>query len=206
MADDPKPPQPAASPPPKPEGAPPAAAAPAAGKGKSPILLIAAGCGGIVLLVVLVVVVWVAMSFFGGGLRMPGAGPDLKTPEAAAKSYALFEAEQAVIIAEATADRRGKDLAQSRELLPWLADAAEAEKDIKKTEAWIEAYRKHRSELSKFDVSVVDVKDAEGIKLVRVKVTGKRLDADGEGWKLGDRSDEQTIRLTQIEGKWKVKQ
>ena len=196
MADEAKAPVPAA-PPPTPAAAPPA-------KGKGPILLIAAGCGGILLLTVLVVVVWVAMSFLGGGLRAPASSPDLKTPESAAKSYMMFEADKEIIQLEARADRSGKEIEKRRALLPWMADTSEEEKDIKRTEAWLAAYRKNRSELLKVDVSVIDVKDADSMKLVRVKVTGKKLDADGEDWKLADRNQERTITLTQIEGKWKV--
>src|SRR6185295_7289956 len=101
--------------------------------------------------------------------------------------------------------RRGKSLDELRERLPWMADKAEAEKEIKKSEAWTEAYGKYRSDLRKYTIDVVDVKDSDGLKAVKVKVTGKRLQPDGEGWKLVDRTEEKVHHLTQIEGKWKIK-
>jgi hypothetical protein len=216
MADEPKPPDPApgtppasgpapapaSSPAPAPAAAAPAAPASPAAKGP-PQKMIIMGCGGLAVIVVLILLI--KMVAGGGGLSTPGVSADLKTPESAAKSFETWDEERDLIQREDSYSRRGKDLDEMRERLPWMADKAEYEKEIKRSEAWTEAYGKHRSELKKYSVDVVDVKDSDGLKAVKVKVTGKQLQPDGDNWKLADRTEEKVHYLTQIEGKWKLK-
>lgn len=218
MADEPKAPDPAPGTPPAsgpapvpapapastpaPAAAAPAAPAPPAAK-KPPPKMILLGCGGLAAIVVLILLI--KMVAGGGGLDTPGVSPELKTPESAAKSFEAFDEERDLIQREDSYSRRGKDLDELRARLPWMADKAEAEKDIKRSEAWVEAYGKHRSDLKKYSIDVVDVKDSDGLKAVKVKVTGKQLQPDGDNWKLADRTEEKVHYLTQIEGKWKIK-
>lgn len=213
MADEPKAPDPAPAPPPAsgpapvPPAAAPAAVAPAAAASpaakKPPPKMVLIGCAAVAAIVVLILLI--RMVAGGGGLDTPGVSAELKTPESAAKSFEAFEEEKDLIQREDSYNRRGKDLDEMRERLPWMADKAETEKEIKRAESWVESYGKHRSELKKYSVDVVDVKDSDGLKAVKVKVTGKQLQPDGDNWKLADRTEEKVHYLTQIEGKWKIK-
>jgi len=199
MADEPKAPEPA-----KPaEPAPAAPAAPAAG-GAPPTKMIMMGCGGLAAVALFIVLIWGLLSLFScGGLSVPGTGPDLATAESCAKSFVKFQEEKKVIALEYSYSRRSTDLDQMRALLPWQSDKAEYEKDIKKAEAWTTAYGKHRSELRSFTVDVIENKESDGY--VKVKVTGKQLQPDGENYKIADRTEETVVPVTKIEGKWKVK-
>lgn len=142
---------------------------------------------------------------FGGTLNLPDSRPDLSTPEAAAKSYALFDAQRRLIRNEFDAGI-GADFAKAMmETAALYADKSEIEKKVKSAEKHLDAFQKHRKELRDFRVDVIESRDEEGMKQVTLKLSGKELDHDDQkGWFLDDFARENSFTMTKIEGQWKI--
>ncbi|GEM_PF-1280395 len=148
---------------------------------------------------------WLWRETGGAGPEVPSTVPDLSTPEAAARSLMEFQTRRELALAAFQADRLEADVKVLEELKPLLADEREVQKEFDKRKKRTEAFRTNAKALSDFKIDVVEAREQQGLKHVKLKLTGKKLVQEGEEWKLADRSEERTFVMTQIEGQWKAR-
>ncbi len=148
---------------------------------------------------------WLWRETGGAGPEVPSTAPDLSTPEAAARSLMEFQTRRELALASFQAERLEADVKVIEELKPLLADEREVLKDFEKRKKRTEAFRTNAKALADFKIDVVEARDQQGMKQVKLKLTGKKLVQEGEEWNLADRSEERSFVMTQIEGKWKAR-
>lgn len=148
---------------------------------------------------------WWLWGQVAAGIDVPSTSPDLATPEGAAKTLMEFQARRDLALSAWQAAHVGVEERIAAEMKPILVDSSDLDKKVEKQKKRADAWRAHEKELADFRVEVVDTKDVQGLKQVKVRLTGKKLAQEAEEWKVVDRKDEKTFVLTQIEGRWKVK-